>query len=53
MDKWEFGLTMMIVGIGGTFVTLGILSLVMSLLKKAYPLREEAGGAENKSQNTK
>jgi Na+-transporting methylmalonyl-CoA/oxaloacetate decarboxylase gamma subunit len=38
MDKWSFGLTMTIVGVGGTFLTLWILSLVMSLLKKVFPL---------------
>jgi|GEM_PF-443423 len=36
--KWTFGLTMMIVGMGGTFLTLWILGLVMDLLKKAFPL---------------
>ena len=51
MDKWTFGLTMMIVGVGGTFLTLGVLSIVMSLLKKAYPLRGEEAGAEKKSQS--
>jgi len=38
-DKWEFGITMMIVGMGGTLLTLWILSLVMSLLKKIFPSR--------------
>ena len=38
MDKWDFGLTMMIVGMGGTFVTLWLLSVVMDLLKKVFPL---------------
>lgn len=38
MDKWSFGITMMIVGVGGTFLTLWVLSLVMGLLKKAFPL---------------
>jgi Na+-transporting methylmalonyl-CoA/oxaloacetate decarboxylase gamma subunit len=33
-----FGLTMMIVGMGGTFLTLWILGLVMDLLKKVFPL---------------
>jgi Na+-transporting methylmalonyl-CoA/oxaloacetate decarboxylase gamma subunit len=36
--KWTFGLTMMIVGMGGTFLTLWILGLVMDLLKKVFPL---------------
>jgi Na+-transporting methylmalonyl-CoA/oxaloacetate decarboxylase gamma subunit len=40
MDKWAFGLTMTVVGVGGTFLTLWVLSLVMDLLKKAFPLKE-------------
>jgi len=50
MDKWTFGLTMMIVGIGGTFLTLGVLTVVMNLLKKAFPLRGEEADSEKKSQ---
>jgi hypothetical protein len=46
MDKWEFGLSMMVVGIAGTFLTLWILSLAMDLLKKAYPLSEEEKSAK-------
>jgi Na+-transporting methylmalonyl-CoA/oxaloacetate decarboxylase gamma subunit len=38
---------MMIVGMGGTFLTLWILSLVMDLLKKVFPL-VKAGNAEKK-----
>lgn len=38
MNKWDFGLTMMIIGMGGTFVTLWVLSVVMDLLKKVFPL---------------
>lgn len=46
MDKWAFGITMTVVGVGATFLTLWILSLVMSLLKKAFPLSE--GSKEEK-----
>ena len=46
-DKWAFGLTMMIVGMGGTFLTLWVLSLVMDLLKKLFPLKD--GGSAKKS----
>ena len=49
MDKWTFGLTLTIVGVGGTFLTLWILSMVMTLLKKIFPLAAEADGSENKS----
>lgn len=36
--RWTFGLTLMIVGMGGTFLTLWVLGLVMDLLKKVFPL---------------
>lgn len=38
MDKWAFGLTLTVVGIAGTFLTLWLISLVIDLLKKAFPL---------------
>ena len=41
MDKWAFGLTMTVVGVGGTFLTLWVLSLVIDLLKKVFPLKDE------------
>ena len=45
MDNWTFGITMIVVGMGGTILTLWILSLLMSLLKKCFPLKpEEAKG---------
>ena len=46
--KWTFGLTMMIVGMGGTFLTLWILSLVMDGLKKVFPLAANADSADKK-----
>jgi len=41
MDRWTFGLTMLFVGMGGTMVTLIILSLIMSALKKIFPYNPE------------
>lgn len=49
MDKWSFGLTMTIVGVGGTFLTLWILSLATDLLKRIFPLSPEDGGTNKKS----
>jgi len=49
MDKWTFGLTMTVVGVGGTFLTLWVLGLVVDLLKKIFPLRPEAQSPEKKS----
>lgn len=41
MDNWTFGVTMVVVGMGGTLATLGLLSLLMGLLKKVFPYRPE------------
>jgi hypothetical protein len=41
MDSWTFGLTMVVVGMGGTLLTLMLMSLLMALLKRIFPLREE------------
>jgi Na+-transporting methylmalonyl-CoA/oxaloacetate decarboxylase gamma subunit len=41
MDTWTFGLTMLVVGMGGTLVVLSLMSLIMVLLKKAFPYKEE------------
>ncbi len=41
MDNWTFGITMIIVGMGGTILTLWILSLIMSLMKKLLPYSKE------------
>lgn len=41
MDNLSFGLTMTVVGVGGTFLTLWILSLLVDLLKKVFPLKAD------------
>jgi hypothetical protein len=41
MDNFSFGLTMLIVGMGGTLVALTLLALLMGLLKKLFPTKEE------------
>ncbi|MFH1350564.1 MAG: OadG family protein [Pseudomonadota bacterium] len=38
MEKWDFGITMLVVGMGGTLLTLWILSLFVVLLRKIFPL---------------
>jgi Na+-transporting methylmalonyl-CoA/oxaloacetate decarboxylase gamma subunit len=37
MDNLTFGMTMLICGMGGTLLTLWILSLVMTLLGRLFP----------------
>ena len=39
MGNWAFGITLTIVGMGGTFVTLWLLSVIMNILKKMYPFK--------------
>ena len=41
MDKWTFGLTMLIVGMGGTILTLMLFSLIMAGTKKIFPYEKE------------
>ncbi len=43
MDNWTFGITMVVVGMGGTLLTLWILSLLMGLMKKLFPSAKEEG----------
>ena len=40
-EMWTFGLTLTIVGMGGTLLSLGVLSLLISALKKLFPLESE------------
>jgi len=42
MDNWTFGFTMLIVGMGGTLAALGALAVIMGLLKKLFPAKEES-----------
>jgi len=41
MDNWTFGITMIVVGMGGTLLTLWILSLLMNVLRNLFPYRKE------------
>lgn len=49
MDKWAFGVTMMVVGIGGTFLTLAVLIWSIQLLKKFFPLSAGDTGKSKQS----
>ena len=40
-EMWTFGLTLTIVGMGGTLLSLWVLSLLISALKKLFPLESE------------
>ena len=41
MDNFTFGITMLICGMGGTLLTLWIMSLVMGALGKIFPFKPE------------
>ena len=41
MDNWQFGLTMIIVGMGGTLAVLSLFAALMVLLKIFFPLKED------------
>jgi len=40
MDTLTFGLTLLVVGMGGTLVALATLAVLMELLKKMFPHRD-------------
>lgn len=44
MDNWTFGITMVVVGMGGTILTMWALSFLMGLLKKAFPYKKREEG---------
>jgi Na+-transporting methylmalonyl-CoA/oxaloacetate decarboxylase gamma subunit len=41
MSNFTFGVTMMVCGMGGTILTLYIMSLIMNLLGKLFPYKKE------------
>jgi Na+-transporting methylmalonyl-CoA/oxaloacetate decarboxylase gamma subunit len=48
MDNLTFGLTLTVLGMAGTLISLGLLSLLLNLVKKIYPLEtSKPTGKEN------
>jgi len=45
-EQWVFGLTLTIVGMGGTLASLWVLSLLIGLLKKLFPFEGEPAQRE-------
>ncbi|MFH0786627.1 MAG: OadG-related small transporter subunit [Pseudomonadota bacterium] len=43
MDNWTFGFSMLIVGMGGTLLTLVIMSGLMEILKRLFPCKAGEG----------
>jgi hypothetical protein len=46
MDKWTFGISVTVVGMGGTLLTLWLLSLVTVALKKIFPPLDESASSK-------
>jgi hypothetical protein len=40
MDKGSFAVTITIIGMGGTLLSMWVLSLLISLIKKIFPLKQ-------------
>ncbi|MBI5523212.1 MAG: OadG family protein [Desulfarculus sp.] len=39
MNNWDFGLTLTLVGMGGTLVSLWVLTFVMKAMKRLFPVK--------------
>jgi Na+-transporting methylmalonyl-CoA/oxaloacetate decarboxylase gamma subunit len=48
LSDWTFGLTLLVVGMGGTFASLWILSLLILILKKIFPYAKETESTHQK-----
>jgi hypothetical protein len=46
MDTWTFGWTLALVGMGGTMGVLWLISLIILLIKKAFPHQPENSAAK-------
>jgi hypothetical protein len=43
MDRFTFGMTMLVIGMGGTLFTLWVISLITTILGKMFPAKEGEG----------
>ena len=46
MDIWTFGLTVALIGMGGTMLVLWFMSLLVLVLKKIFPYQAEESTAK-------
>lgn len=42
MDIWSFGLTVALIGMGGTMLVLWCLSMIVLLIRKVFPYHPES-----------
>jgi len=45
LDKWTFGWTLALVGMGGTMLVLWLMSLIILLMRKVFPNKSEQSAA--------
>jgi hypothetical protein len=41
MDNFTFGITMIVIGMGGTLLALSLFAILMNVLKMLFPFKEE------------
>jgi tellurite resistance protein TehA-like permease len=41
MDNFTFGMTMIVIGMGGTLLALSLFAILMNILKMVFPFKEE------------
>jgi Na+-transporting methylmalonyl-CoA/oxaloacetate decarboxylase gamma subunit len=41
MDNLTFGMTMIVIGMGGTLLALSLFAILMNVLKMVFPFKEE------------
>ncbi len=46
LDKWTFGWTLALIGMGGTMLVLWLMSLVILLIRKVFPVKPEGAAAQ-------
>lgn len=49
MDSMTFGITMLVAGMGGTLLTLFVMSVIMSALGRIFPVKTEKKGEKGDS----
>lgn len=46
LDKWTFGWTLALIGMGGTMFVLWLMSVLILLIRKAFPYKAEDSAAK-------
>jgi len=46
---WNFGITMTLLGMGGTFLTLCVIILFIGILKRIFPMPESPGSGASQA----